>query len=77
MKLLHKRSTHPNIVAVIKGLNTGNHTYIKTENNLTKKTPVTTGTSPFDSLNPVLFNIMDEIISGRTISGQRIQNWQP
>lgn len=63
LTLLRERKLDPGLLAVIKELNTGNSTFIRVENNLSKKVPVSTGIRQGDSFSPILFNIiMDEII---------------
>ena len=59
LKLLRSR----NIAHENREMNTNNSTFIRAENQLTKKIPIHTGIRQEDSLSPTLFNlVMDEII---------------
>ena len=52
IKLLEERKVHQNIVSIIREINNGNHTLVKTKNGTTRKMTVNTAIRQGDILNP-------------------------
>lgn len=71
LRILKSRKISPRIVTIIKELNSGNSTFIKMENSLTKKILISNGIRQEDNLSSILFNvIMDEIIKETKSAGR-------
>lgn len=62
LKLLRFRNITPGVRAIIKEMNINNCTFVRAENQLTRKIPIHTGIRQGDSLSPILFNMVMDVI---------------